>query len=159
MNKYNGLGAHRPSSYEIQEPGEGLPRVDRVEQQTLGSAGQKYGFGSRLGQAPVPRPQEIVRDQDVPFPDDSYKAGPRRMPLMIPATFMHPAAAPNSDAWDKLAGWDKPTLTLVGEAVAERGFNPQEFFDQMPGTTGQPHQVYPRCQTTSKRSAGSATLP
>ncbi len=84
-----------------------------------------------------------IKGLDAPYPDDSYKAGPRRMPLMIPATFMHPAAAPNSVAWDKLAGWDKPTLTLVGEAVAERGFNPQEFFDHMPGTAGQPHQVYP----------------
>ncbi len=35
------------------------------------------------------------------------------------------------------------TLTLFIESIAERGFNPQEFYDQMPGTTGQPHQIYP----------------
>jgi haloalkane dehalogenase len=80
---------------------------------------------------------------DAPYPDESYKGGPRRMPMMIPATPLHPAAAPNNAAWDKLAGWDKPTLTLLAESISERGFNPQEFYDQMPGTAGQPHQIYP----------------
>lgn len=84
-----------------------------------------------------------VTGLDAPYPDESYKGGPRRMPMMIPATLLHPAAAPNRAAWAQLAAWDKPTLVLVAESIAERGFKPQEFYDQVPGTEGQAHQTYP----------------
>jgi haloalkane dehalogenase len=80
---------------------------------------------------------------DAPYPDESYKAGPIRMPMMIPATTLHPTARPNREAWKKLKGWDGPAVTMLAESMAERGFNPQEFYDQMPGTAGQPHQIYP----------------
>ena len=80
---------------------------------------------------------------DAPYPDESYKAGPRRFPMMIPATFLHPAAAPNRAAWDRLAGWDKPTVTLVSERIASAGFDPREFHEQLPGAAGQPHEIYP----------------
>jgi haloalkane dehalogenase len=65
------------------------------------------------------------------------------MPMMIPATFMHPAAGPNKAVWEALRHWNKPTLTLVSETIAERSFNPKEFHDQIPGTQGQPHALYP----------------
>ena len=45
--------------------------------------------------------------------------------------------------WQQLNGWDGPALTLLGQSIAERGFNPQEFYDAFPGTAGQPHQLYP----------------
>jgi haloalkane dehalogenase len=80
---------------------------------------------------------------DAPYPDESYKAGPRRMPMMIPATLLHPAAAPNRAAWAELASWDKPTLVLVSESLAGQGFNPKEFTDHMPGAQGQAHETYP----------------
>ena len=80
---------------------------------------------------------------DAPYPNEAYKGGPRRMPLMIPATTLHPAARPNRAAWKKLKGWDGPALTLLAESIAKRGFNPKEFYDQLPGTAGQPHQIYP----------------
>jgi haloalkane dehalogenase len=80
---------------------------------------------------------------DAPYPSELYKAGPRRFPMMIPATFMHPAAAPNRSAWDRLAGYEKPAMTLVAESLSKRGFPPSEFHDHMPGTAGQPHAVYP----------------
>lgn len=84
-----------------------------------------------------------LRGLDAPYPDETYKAGPRRLPMMIPATFMHPAAAPNRTAWDQLSGWDGPAITLISELLAQRGFNPKLFHEQLPGTAGQPHQTYP----------------
>ena len=80
---------------------------------------------------------------DAPYPDETYKAGPRRMPLMIPATFLHPATEPNRAAWKALANWEKPTLTLISERLATRGFNPKEFHEQIPGAAKQPHMLYP----------------
>ena len=80
---------------------------------------------------------------DAPYPDESYKGGPRRFPMMIPATVLHPAAAPNREVWEQLASWNKPTLTQVSEKIAAGGFNPKDFHDQIPGTQGQPHKLYP----------------
>jgi len=84
-----------------------------------------------------------INGLEAPYPDESYKAGPIRMPMMIPATTLHPTATQNREAWKKLKGWDGPAVTMLAESIAERGFNPQEFYDQMPGTQGQPHQIYP----------------
>ena len=84
-----------------------------------------------------------IKGLDAPYPDELHKAGPRRMPMMIPSTPLHPSAAPNRRAWEALREWNKPTLTLVSEQIAERSFDPQEFHDQIPGTAGQPHAIYP----------------
>ncbi len=79
---------------------------------------------------------------EAPYPDERYKAGPRSFPGLIPATFMNPAAAPNRAAWQALTHWTKPTLTLVSEKLAKRGFNPSQLHAQIPGTRGQPHATY-----------------
>jgi haloalkane dehalogenase len=80
---------------------------------------------------------------DAPYPSEAYKGGPRRFPMLIPATPLNPAHAANTRVWDALADWNKPTLTLISESLASRNFDPKEFHDQIPGTTGQPHQIYP----------------
>ncbi len=79
---------------------------------------------------------------DAPYPDERYKAGPRRFPLMIPATPLAPATAANRAAWEKLQGWDKPAITFVSESNAKRGFNPSEFHAHLPGTAGQAHATW-----------------
>jgi len=78
---------------------------------------------------------------DAPYPDETYKAGPRSFPQLIPATALNPATKPNRAVWRQLAAWTKPTLTLVSERLAKRGFNPKEFHRQIPGCHGQAHQV------------------
>ncbi|UCG71599.1 MAG: alpha/beta fold hydrolase [Chromatiales bacterium] len=80
---------------------------------------------------------------DAPYPQERFKGGPRRLPMLIPATPLNPAHAPNAEVWAALAGWNKPTLTLISENLATQGFNPQVFHDQIPGTAGQPHEIYP----------------
>jgi len=80
---------------------------------------------------------------DAPYPNESFKGGPRRFPLMIPATVLHPATAPNRAAWEALRDWNKPTLTLISEQLAKRGFPPKELHDQIPGTANHPHAIYP----------------
>jgi len=84
-----------------------------------------------------------LKGLDAPYPDESYKAGPRSMPMLIPATPLNPANEPNQKVWAALADWTKPTLTLVSKQIAERSFDPKMFHDQIPGTKSQPHQIYP----------------
>lgn len=86
---------------------------------------------------------DALRGLDAPYPDERYKGGPRRFPLLIPATPFNPAHGINTAVWRKLARWDKPTMTMISESLAKRGFNPAEFHDHIPGTAGQPHRVYP----------------
>ena len=86
---------------------------------------------------------DTIAGLDAPYPSEAYKAGPRRMPMMIPATPLNPAHKPNSKVWEQLANWNKPTLTLISESLATRGFDPKVFHDQIPGTQGQPHEIYP----------------
>jgi haloalkane dehalogenase len=80
---------------------------------------------------------------DAPYPNESYKGGPRRLPMLIPATMLNPADALNREVWKKLGNWTKPTLTLVSQQIAERSFKPEELHDQIPGTRNQPHEIYP----------------
>jgi len=87
--------------------------------------------------------EETITGLDAPYPDESYKAGPRRFPMMIPATSLHPAAKPNRAAWEKLASWNGPAITLVSEQLAQRGFKPEEFHQHLSGTEGQAHGIYP----------------
>ena len=80
---------------------------------------------------------------DAPFPNETFKTGPRSLPLLIPATPLNPATAPNQVVWEQLRSWNKPTMTLIGERLT-RGFDPRVFHEQIPGTRGQPHEVYQR---------------
>lgn len=76
---------------------------------------------------------------EAPYPDERYKAGPRRLPYLIPATGRNPASAPNRQVWAQLANWQQPTLTVVSERLSRRGFSPAAFHRQIPGCAGQPH--------------------
>ncbi len=82
---------------------------------------------------------EVVAAYDAPFPDDSYKAGARQFPTLVPMTPDDPAAQPNRDAWAVLRGWDKPFLTAFsdGDPIME-GLD-KVFQKLVPGTAGQPH--------------------
>ncbi|HWG15316.1 MAG TPA: haloalkane dehalogenase [Streptosporangiaceae bacterium] len=50
-----------------------------------------------------------------PFPDDSYLAGPRAMPLIVPTAPDDPATGANRAAWQRLAGWDRPFLVAFSD--------------------------------------------
>jgi haloalkane dehalogenase len=52
---------------------------------------------------------------DAPFPDESYKAGARQFPLLVPVTPDDPAAPANRAAWEVLRRWEKPFLTAFSD--------------------------------------------
>jgi haloalkane dehalogenase len=57
----------------------------------------------------------VLAAYDAPFPDESYKAAPRAMPDLVPATPDDPAAAANRSAWQRLSTWDKPFLIAFSD--------------------------------------------
>ena len=88
-------------------------------------------------------PGDVVSSFDAPYPDESYKAGPKKLPLLIPASPWHEASAPNTKAWNDLENWHKPVLTLFSETLAKRGIKPDEFQQRIPGAKGQDHALIP----------------
>jgi haloalkane dehalogenase len=76
---------------------------------------------------------------DAPFPDDSYKAGARAFPLLVPTSPDDPAAAANRQAWDVLRTWDKPLLTAFSDGDPITSGGHRVFQDDVPGAAGQPH--------------------
>lgn len=82
---------------------------------------------------------EVIAAYDAPFPDDSYTAGARIFPTLVPTRPDDPAAAANRDAWAVLSRWDKPLLTAFsdGDPVTRGG---EAIFQRLvPGAEGQAH--------------------
>jgi haloalkane dehalogenase len=82
---------------------------------------------------------EVIAGYDAPFPDDSYKAGARVFPTLVPTTPDDPAADANRAAWTVLERWDKPLLTAFsdGDPITRGGARP--FESRVPGAQGRPH--------------------
>ncbi len=78
---------------------------------------------------------------DAPFPDERFKTGPRRFPMILPISPEDPASAANTAAWQALAEWNKPVLTLFS-AMFARSRAQEALTRHMPGASGQPHQTY-----------------
>ena len=53
-----------------------------------------------------------VAAYDAPFPDDTYKAGARIWPSLVPTTPDGPESAENREAWKVLMGCDQ-TIALL----------------------------------------------
>ena len=83
--------------------------------------------------------QEVIDAYNAPFPDDSYLAGAREFPRLVPTTPNDPASEPNRRAWEVLQRWDKPFLTAFSDSDAITRGGDIFFQRVVPGTKGQPH--------------------
>lgn len=83
---------------------------------------------------------ETIAAYDAPYPDERYKTGPRRCPMILPIWPEDPACIANARAWERLARWEKPVLTLYS---AGRGgvMSPDAIQRHVPGARGQPHAL------------------
>lgn len=84
---------------------------------------------------------EIIRAYDAPYPDERYKTGPRRFPMILPIAPDDPSALANREAWNRLGGWTRPTLTLFSERTGTGAMSPDRLLAHIPGTRGQPHEL------------------
>jgi len=82
---------------------------------------------------------EVIAAYDAPFPDESYKAGARQFPLLVPCSPKDPAAPANRSAWSALQRWHKPFLTAFSDQdPVMRGFD-VVVQAHIPGAKGQAH--------------------
>jgi len=82
---------------------------------------------------------EVVAAYDAPFPDDSYKAGAREFPLLVPTSPDDPAAPANRKAWEVLRRWEKPFLTAFSDSDPVTRGGEAVLQKLIPGAKGQPH--------------------
>ena len=83
----------------------------------------------------------VVAAYDAPFPDDSFTAGARRFPMLVPTSPDDPAAPANRRAWEALTAWDKPLLTAFSDKdPVTAGFD-RVLQAAVPGAKGQSHTV------------------
>ncbi|GAC1443144.1 MAG: haloalkane dehalogenase [Mycobacteriales bacterium] len=80
-----------------------------------------------------------VAAYEAPFPDASYKAGPRAFPALIPQTLDNPATPGNQAAWRVLETWDKPFLCAFSDADPITAGGERMLMGKIPGAKGQPH--------------------
>ena len=81
----------------------------------------------------------VVAAYDAPFPDDTYKAGARIFPSLVPSMPDDPGAAENRAAWKVLEQWNKPWLCAFGDKDAVTRGGEAPFIRRIPGAAGQPH--------------------
>ena len=82
---------------------------------------------------------EVIAAYDAPFPDDSYKAGARIMPSLVPTSGADPESAANKAAWGVLSQFERPFLLCYSDldAITKGGDAP--FRAKVPGAQDQPH--------------------
>lgn len=56
-----------------------------------------------------------VAAYDAMFSDETYKAGARRFPALVPVTPEHPSVAENKAAWERLKAFDRPFVTAFSD--------------------------------------------
>ncbi len=82
---------------------------------------------------------EVVAAYDAPFPDDSYKAGARQFPMLVPTTPNDPATEPNRAAWEVLKRFEKPFLCAFSDLDPITKGAEKLLIEAIPGAKGQPH--------------------
>ena len=83
-------------------------------------------------------PDEVAA-YNAPFPDDSYKAGARIFPSLVPTSPDDPAAAANRAAWEVFRSWDKPLICCFSDSDPVTAGGDKPFRSLVPGAQGQPH--------------------
>ncbi|MDY6997876.1 MAG: haloalkane dehalogenase [Actinomycetota bacterium] len=82
---------------------------------------------------------EVIAAYDAPFPDDTYKAGARQFPLLVPISPDDPAGPANRAAWQALSRFSKPFLCAFSDSDPITRGADAVLRKLIPGAAGQPH--------------------
>jgi haloalkane dehalogenase len=88
-----------------------------------------------------PMSDAVRAGYDAPFPDDSYCAGPRAMPGLVPTRPDDPASGANRAAWEALRTSTTPMLVAFSDRDAITGPMAAIFQREMRGAQGIDHPV------------------
>jgi haloalkane dehalogenase len=124
--------------------GDRLPPEAFVAWQRLSQDDSDIAVGSLVQNACVSRlTPGVIAAYDAPFPDQTYKAGIRRLPVLVPVRPDDPASAANRAAWRSLSTFENPFLTVFGDRDPFTAGAELSLQRRIPGAIGQPHVVLP----------------
>lgn len=83
-------------------------------------------------------PPEVIAGYDAPFPDDSFKAGARQFPTLVPTSPSDPAAPANRAAWAALGNYDKPFLCAFSDSDPVTRGGDAALASHVPGARNHP---------------------
>lgn len=108
--------------------------------QKFSQEADEFPIGAIVGGATVTDlAPEVVAGYDAPFPDDTYTAGARIFPTLVPTSPDDPGGTDNVAAWEVLSEFDRPFLLAFsdGDPITKGG--DAVFLEKVPGTEGQAH--------------------
>jgi haloalkane dehalogenase len=122
--------------------GEGAPNDAFYRWRDFSQAVTEFKAGAvvQMGTA-TELPDAVVAAYDAPFPDETYVAGARQFPLIVPTDSNHPGVAENRHTWDVLRRWEKPFLTAYSDGDEIMAGVDRLFQSAVPGANGQPHTI------------------
>jgi haloalkane dehalogenase len=85
--------------------------------------------------------RDVIKGYNAPFPDDSYKAGARIMPSLVPISTDDPENGPNKQAIEKFRQWEKPFLTAFSDKDPITRGGDKFWQKNVPGAKGQNHTI------------------
>ena len=83
--------------------------------------------------------KEVLKSYDAPFPDDSFKAGARIMPSLVPISTDDPEHSANKKAIEQFMQWKKPFLTAFSDKDPITRGGDRFWQENCPGAQGQDH--------------------
>ncbi|MGY1683783.1 haloalkane dehalogenase [Geodermatophilus sp. SYSU D01176] len=107
--------------------------------QHFAATSDQFAIGKIVSRGCVRLPDSAIVAYDAPFPDDSFKAGARALPMLVPTRPDDPAHDDNQAAWKVLRTFDRPFLcAFSGEDPLTAG-QADRFIAEVPGARRQPH--------------------
>ena len=140
------LGEHPGRFARVVAANTGLPTGDQKvpdalrQWQELSQAIPEFPVGRLIdGGCVSDLPPEVIAAYDAPFPDETYKAGARVFPTLIPTDPDDPEAPAQRAAWETISAWDKPFLLAFSDRDPITGGGDKPFRELVAGAQGQPH--------------------
>ncbi len=99
---------------------------------------------------------QVLAAYDAPFPDESFKAGPRAMPTLVPTTPDDPASEANRTAWRTLSESTLPFLIAFSDGDPITGAMAPILRRAMRGAAGLTHPVIAGAGHFLQEDAGNA---
>jgi haloalkane dehalogenase len=120
--------------------GHGAPSDAFLAWQSFAATTESFPVGAIVdGGCTADLAPEVVAAYDAPFPDDTYKAGARVFPSLVPTSTDDPASADNQAAWEVLARFDRPLLLAFSDADPITTGGDRPFREKVPGAAGRDH--------------------
>lgn len=82
---------------------------------------------------------DVVAAYDAPFPDETYKAGARVFPTLVPTSLDDPASPDNIAAWEVLSRFERPWLCCFSDSDPITRGADRPFLKRIPGAQHDRH--------------------